>query len=46
MVLDEKFLGKLMRIRNVIFAVFLATFKNAFRVMKLHIRKTMMEVKF
>jgi hypothetical protein len=45
-VLDEKFLGKLMRIRNVIFEVFLATFKNVFGVMELHIRKTMLKVKF
>ena len=32
MVLDEQFLGKWMLIRNVISAVFLATFKNAFGV--------------
>jgi hypothetical protein len=45
-VLDEQFLGKLMWIRNVTFAVFLATFKKAFGVMELYIRKTMLKVKF
>jgi hypothetical protein len=45
-VLDEQFLGKWILIRNVIFAVFLATFKNAFGVMELNVRKNMLKVRF
>jgi hypothetical protein len=45
-VLDEQFLGKWMLIRNVIFAVFQATFKNSFGVIELNIRKNMLKVRF